>query len=714
MVNNSLINTFARTLSALTAAARETGRRIAKAANALARGRTESPFIDLFKHNPVPMFIYERAGLRIIEGNDAAAMQYGYTHAQFVSMSIHDLVPAEDVWRLQPGHITPHNGGLANVGLRRHKKSDGTLIYVDVLRRDLSFRGRDASLVTTIDVTERINAQRGLQDKAARLQKSQDHLAHAQRLMHVGSDDRDVLTDHREWSEETFRIFGVSPETFVPTTENFLGLVHPDDRPIVTRVRDDITVGTTPEPHEYRIIRPDGAVRTIYRVNEVFYDEAGNPIRVLGTLRDVTEKRAVEARERQQDQHIRALTDELRKSQEHLLLAQGIAQVGSFERDLQKGSVIWSEQLYRLLGRDRASPPVSRDEFLSIVHPADRDAYEANMTMSETGVNASPGEFRIIRPDGAVRWLLMLTNTVCDEQGKPWRRIGTAQDVTERHEAEERRRELERSLRTAKEAAETAKQGVEAANLVLEQRVEERTAQLHLAQAELLTKERLSAIGQLTATVAHELRNPISAIRNTIYAVKQLAGSEDAKLDRPLARMERGIARCEAIIADLLDFTKLRQLSRRRVNLDEWIAEVLDEQRIPENIVLERKFGAPETLVSLDDDRFRRVVINLIENATHALNGANFSDRRITVATSGGAVTEITVEDTGPGIAADVLPKVFEPLFSTKSFGTGLGLPTVKQIVEQHGGTVSIESEVGQGTLVRIRLGEGSFLASAA
>src|SRR5262249_45391078 len=107
-------------------------------------------------------------------------------------------------------------------------------------------------------------------------------------------------------------------------------------------------------------------------------------------------------------------------------------------------------------------------------------------------------------------------------------------------------------------------------------------------------------------------------------------------------------------------------------------------------------------------------LINLIDNAAQAIQGAECAERRITIATLGGPAPEIVVEDSGPGISPDVLAKVFEPLFSTKSFGTGLGLPTVKQIVEQHGGAVSIESEVGRGTCVRIRLNPEAQATQAA
>jgi len=244
-----------------------------------------------------------------------------------------------------------------------------------------------------------------------------------------------------------------------------------------------------------------------------------------------------------------------------------------------------------------------------------------------------------------------------------------------------------------------------AAELELALRVEERTAELRKAQGELVRQEKLSILGQLTATVAHELRNPLSAIRNTVFAVRESVARSNIDLERPLSRVERNIQRCDRIISDLLDFTRLRELSCSEVDLDAWLDELLNEQRLPDGVALARDFGAEGHRVSFDVDQMRRVVINLLENAAQALTQGSVSRPTITIRTrSVSNWFELAVEDNGPGIPTDVLGRVFEPLFSTKSFGTGLGLPTVKQIVERHGGKVDISSQPGHGTRVDVQL----------
>jgi signal transduction histidine kinase len=234
---------------------------------------------------------------------------------------------------------------------------------------------------------------------------------------------------------------------------------------------------------------------------------------------------------------------------------------------------------------------------------------------------------------------------------------------------------------------------------------------------ELVRNERLSALGQLTATVAHELRNPLSAIRNTFFVMKEAAKRKETNFDRLLERMERGIGRCDRIISDLLDYSRLRTLNLSPVVFDQWIDDVLSDQQLPAGIDLIKQLGAPGAAVGIDVDRMRQVINNLVENAAQAMQGMDSAPQqgRIVVSTAMAAdAFEFTVADTGPGIEADVLLKVFEPLFSTKSFGTGLGLSVVRQIVEQHGGTVTVSSDPGKGARIAIRLPHRAAMERAA
>jgi signal transduction histidine kinase len=170
---------------------------------------------------------------------------------------------------------------------------------------------------------------------------------------------------------------------------------------------------------------------------------------------------------------------------------------------------------------------------------------------------------------------------------------------------------------------------------------------------------------------------------------------------------ERNIVRCDNIINELLDYTRDRRLHLQLTDVDAWLNTILDEQSIPEDIVCVRELEAT-VQIPIDRESLRRAIINVVENAVHALTEGPSLTRPKNQLTVSACVTpsqassrlEIRVSDTGPGNPDDVRARIFEPLFSTKHYGVGLGLPIVKNIVEQHGGGIEIESQAGQGTTV--------------
>jgi signal transduction histidine kinase len=226
------------------------------------------------------------------------------------------------------------------------------------------------------------------------------------------------------------------------------------------------------------------------------------------------------------------------------------------------------------------------------------------------------------------------------------------------------------------------------------------------AEAKLLKVQRLAVLGQVTGAVAHELHAPLIAIRETLAALREIVADSGSELEKPVARMERSIERCERMSSDLLEYTSARELQPMSVGFDQWLGEVIAKQRISGPIKLSTELRAGNAVASFDLERIRRVVTDLIENACQALiELPSYYERRVVVRTGiAPGMVVLTVADTGPGIAPENLERIFDPLFSTKSFGTGLGLPIVKQIVEQHGGTIRIDSEVAHGTRVRISL----------
>jgi signal transduction histidine kinase len=245
----------------------------------------------------------------------------------------------------------------------------------------------------------------------------------------------------------------------------------------------------------------------------------------------------------------------------------------------------------------------------------------------------------------------------------------------------------------------------------LEELVSERTRELEAAQKELVSKEKLAVMGTLSAMVSHEIRNPLGTIRNTIFNIKQLINKNNYAVEPELERIERNVVRCDHIIEELLDFTRLQEKNFEPVRLDSWLNELIEELTIPEGLIVTTKLKS-DTVVQIDNESFRRAVINVAQNGMQAMTKvkpgkkaepSENKDMRLTVESCvhQGRV-EVIITDTGEGIPQADLDKIYEPLYSTKSFGVGLGLPIVKGIMEQHLGGIEIDSKVGVGTKVTL------------
>ncbi|MCH8997274.1 MAG: HAMP domain-containing histidine kinase [Proteobacteria bacterium] len=237
----------------------------------------------------------------------------------------------------------------------------------------------------------------------------------------------------------------------------------------------------------------------------------------------------------------------------------------------------------------------------------------------------------------------------------------------------------------------------------LTRRVEELIAELRPDHQAVVQTARQALYQQLSNKLSHELHNPLCTLRLSNYVLRRALASSDPQLLATLDRIERSIVRCDRVMEELFYFTRIAAIDPQPAVLDVWLARIVEEQAPPPSISV--RFGLPGTKVPIDKDRLRRAVVNVFENAYEALGeGAADSPvcEQLVVLYTGESNhrIEIVVEDNGPGIPADVLPRIFEPLYSTKGFGMGLGLPVARQIMALHGGGIEIETEEGCGTRV--------------
>lgn len=516
-------------------------------------------------------------------------------------------------------------------------------------------------LATFVDLTKQKRIEQELIEK-------QQTLSKAQAIAHFGSWDWDIISGDLQWSDEIYRIFGYAPQELNASYEAFLQAIPERDR---QRVVDNVNAAVNDPDQvyevEHSIIRPDGELRYVREHGLVYRDTSGNPFRMIGTVHDITEsKLTLEELSRfkttldlTHDCVFMFYPDDLR----FFYVNQGAMDQVGYSAD----------EMLKMRPFD-IKPEYSEAAFRQLLTPMIDGAmpmkYFETVHRSKNGTLIPVEIFlQYIKP-----------------QGQKARFVAIVRDITERKAVE----------------AELARY-----QNMLEEQVEERTKELREAHDQLLKKERLATLGQLTATVSHELRNPLGAIKTSLYVIKRkLENSEDARMQDAISRVDRNVLRCDHIIDELLDFTRLTQLTPSNILLNDWLKETLDEIAVAQGIEMETIFDGRIQQVSFDPSRMRRAIVNVVDNACQSMLKANSSTEYrdgavVFVATRFTAERfEISVRDQGSGMSAEVIQRIFEPLFSTKGFGVGLGMPTVRQIMLQHGGNVEVDSRAGEGSTV--------------
>ena len=331
----------------------------------------------------------------------------------------------------------------------------------------------------------------------------------------------------------------------------------------------------------------------------------------------------------------------------------------------------------------------------------------------ETGQGSAVGktlELDAIRKGGE-EFPVELSLSALQIEGK-WHAVGIMRDITERKRIADEVRKL---------------------NEELELKITERTKQLLDAREELVRKEKLSILGQLAGSVGHELRNPLGVMNNAIYFLKTVLPESDETVREYLNMIKSEIDNSERIISDLLDFSRTKTPQIKSIPVSELLSTSLGKCFVPENVNIETTI--PDTLPLLKVDPFQMVQVfqNLITNACQAMPkggelrisarkgtrdlGLGVSAKEpIPIPQSPNPVNcpqppipdrefiEISVTDTGEGISPENMNKIFQPLFTTKAAGIGLGLVVSKKLAEANGGSIDIESSSGKGTTFTVML----------
>ncbi|MFN3191978.1 MAG: two-component system sensor histidine kinase NtrB [Aureliella sp.] len=276
------------------------------------------------------------------------------------------------------------------------------------------------------------------------------------------------------------------------------------------------------------------------------------------------------------------------------------------------------------------------------------------------------------RKDGTTFPMHLAVSEVATSDRKMF--TGIVRDISDLKEAENSLREL---------------------NEELEQRVQQRTSELRDAQDELVRKEKLATLGQVSGGIAHEIRNPLNAVKTSAYYLLHARNPSDQKRKEHLERIDRQVTLIDNVVTALTDVAKMPTPNRVETDLKVLVQDAVGVVALPDAIELEVLEPEKQVQVQVDANQIPIVVRNLIRNARDAMPEGG----KLTISVNDSdASSSFSVSDTGTGIPDDILAKLTEPMFTTKARGMGLGLAISKAIIGRNGGQLKIESQVGQGS----------------
>ncbi len=499
---------------------------------------------------------------------------------------------------------------------------------------------------TAADVTERKQAEEALR-------RSREYLSEAQSLSHMGSFGWKPSTGEIQWSEETYRIFQYDPTT-KPALELVAQRIHPEDRALAQQTIARASQEEKDYEHEYRLLMPDGSVKYLHIVANALSNESGG-VEFFGAVMDVTAAKQAEERVRQSEAELRQLIDAIPQ------------QVFVFDANWNPLFANQRDREYTGLTLEEVH---SKDAIGRVFHPDDLKNLEAlRQRMLRENVPYEM-EARIRGKDGQYRWFLIRDNPLRDEQGRVLRWYGTRTDIEERKQAEEALRQ---------------------------------------AQTELAHVTRIMTMGELAASIAHEVNQPLSGVVVNANACLRWLAGHSPNLDEAreaVRRIVRDGKRAGDVIARIRALATKTAIAKERLDMNEAIREVvaLARDELRKNSVAVRTEFAPDlSLVLGDRVQIQLVVLNLVMNGIEAMSSVEERPRELIVKTQNddAGQVRVTVQDSGIGLDPQSMERIFEAFYTTKHGGMGLGLSISRSIIQNHGGKLWAVANDGPGISVQ-------------
>lgn len=569
---------------------------------------------------------------------------------------------------------TAVEGGADSVPMREMAflKTDGSTIFCEAQGLAVSIDGQRAILITMHDITQRKLIE-------AALERDQDRLQRVLSVSRIGLWEWELKTRQVYFSPEWKRNLGYEELELADTFDVWTDRIHEDDIETVKYALDEFIAGRRPKYEiEFRMRHRDESWHWYWIQADAIRNREGKALRIVGTQIDITKRRCDE--------------DALRENELRLKLALRGANLGLWDWDAVNGTMFVNTLWMTMLGMNSNAPRPGIDDWHARVHPDDLPRLEK--LQAEIYLNPQLVDFEIeIRArheDGTYRWIIDKGQVAArDAEGKPLRIVGTHLDVTASKATELLRTSLEAQLRES---------------------------------------QKMQAIGTLAGGVAHDFNNIIAAILGNAKLARD--DTTDTRVLESLVEIERAGKRGRDLVRQILSFSRRQPIAKRPTQLVDVLNESVSLLRatLPARISLELNRCENVPLVLADATQIEQVIVNLANNAMHAIHHnqgkisisleiANFSlssvdeqsirpNVRAFAAKWPGESIRLSVTDNGSGMDPVTLERIFEPFFTTKPVneGTGLGLSVVHGIIESHGGTIDVMTQLGKGSCFTIYL----------
>jgi PAS domain S-box-containing protein len=523
---------------------------------------------------------------------------------------------------------------------------DGSVKHLHVLARALQPSSGNLEFVGA--VTD-VTAAKQAEET---LRESEAYLAEAQRLSHTGSwAGAPGMGEIRYWSEECYRVLGFDPHAGQPRVETFFQRIHPDDQARIIEQLERAGREKTEFEFDYRIIHPGGEIRDIHTVGHPVFSPSGDLVEFVGTVMDVTERKRGE-------QATRLLAAVVESSHDAIV-----------SKNLDGIITSWNKGAERLFGY-AAEEAVGQN--ITLIIPPDRHDEERTIVERLTrGERVDHFETVRRRKDGSLLDVALTISPMKDAAGRIVGASKLARDITERKRAEEALRQ---------------------------------------AQADLAYMSRVTTMGELTASLAHEIKQPIAAAVTNAKTCLRWLGREQpdvAEAREAAARIIKDVTRASDIIGRISVLFKKGALQRELVDVNELIREMIVLLRSEANrysISIRTELAEDLPKVMADRVQLQQVFMNLMLNGIDAIKETGGGGELTIKSEAGDGQLLISVSDTGVGLPPEQAEQIFKAFFTTKDNGTGMGLPISRSIIESHGGRLWAAGASGSGTTFHFTL----------